>query len=588
MTDPRAHRRLAAILAADVVGYSRLMGADEGGTLAALRARWKDVLTPAVARHRGRVVKVMGDGVLVEFGSAVDAVECAVAVQAGFAAANAGVAEDRRIMLRVGINLGDVIVQGGDLYGDGVNIAARLEGAAEPGGICVSAKVMAEVEGKARVGFADMGERVLKNIATPLRVFGVTLSDRPSAGTSERRPAHDKPSIAVLPFVNMSGGDENEYFADGLTEDIITALSRSATLSVIARTSSFAYKGKTADIKRIATELDAVYILEGSVRRSGNRLRVTAQLIDATTGVHLWAEKFDGLADDAFDIQDQITRSVAASAHIQIFAAPDRSQRALEMIGSPAYQLSLQAMAQMFEMTSEAFAKCAALAERALALDPDCAHAHLMRGIAFVLRLATGDIPHSPENIDRVLQLAAETVRRAARNEWSHWLMAFALAEAGRFEQAVAEYDAGLALNPNAAVILADKGDSLTMLGRPDESLPLIELALRLNPRDPTAYWMETGIATAHLIAGDAAQAMELAWRIALRKPEHIRAGIIWAASAGLLGRHDNAATALQHCLARVPGLTLSNVMPHYFPRFHRAQDRNLLIRGLQLAGMPP
>ena len=587
MTDPRTQRRLAAILAADVVGYSRLMGVDEAGTLAALRTRWKDVLTPCVARHRGRVVKVMGDGVLVEFGSAVDAVECAVALQAGFGAANEGVAEDHRITLRIGINLGDVIVQGGDLYGDGVNIAARLEGLAEPGGLCVSAKVYAEVQGKVSVSFTDMGEQALKNIAQPLRVYRVAPSGNAPATAAAPRAAHDKPSIAVLPFVNMSGDAENEYFADGLTEDIITALSRSATLSVIARTSSFAYKGKTDDIKRIATELDVGYILEGSVRRSGNRLRVTAQLIDATTNAHLWAEKFDGLADDVFDIQDQITRSVAASTDTQISSTLERSQSALNRIGSPAYRLAVQAVAQVYQMTPHSLAKAATLADEAVSLDPDDAYARRTRATVFILRLSTGEIPHSPENIDAALALATDSVRRANMSDGAHWQMALALAEAGRFEEAVAECDVGLEINPNATMLLGDKGDYLAMLGRPDEAIPLCELSLRLNPRDPAGYWHENSIATAHLIAGDTARALDMSRGVAMRKPDHIRAGIIWAASAGLLGRVDESRAALGHCRDHAPAMTLSNVMPHYIPAFRRAQDRDLLIRGLRQAGLP-
>ncbi len=587
MTDTRTQRRLAAVLAADVVGYSRLMQVNEAETLDRLKLLWRDVMTPNVERHRGRVVKVMGDGVLVEFGSAVDAVECAVAVQAGFLAANDGVPEDRRILLRIGINLGDVIVQGGDLYGDGVNVAARLEGVAEPGGICVSAKVFAEVQGKVAAAFTDMGEQVLKNIAQPLRVFGVA----PAVGThipaARPKTGHDRLSIAVLPFVNMSGDAENEYFADGLSEDIITALSRSVTLAVIARTSSFTYKGKTDDIKRIAAELDVAYVLEGSVRRTGDRLRVTAQLIDGGTGTHLWAEKYDGLAQDAFDIQDQITRSVAASTHTKIFSTLERSHSTLDRIGSPAYRLALAANAQLFQMTSESFARGAALAEEALTLDPDCALAYRMRANAFIARLATGEFPHSAENTERALALAADAMRRAPSDAWTHWAMAFALAEAGRFEQALDECDVGLEINPNASMILGDKGDYLVMLGRTVEAIPLCEMALRLNPRDPIGYWWENSIATARMIAGDAAGALDMARRVALRKPDHIRAGIVWLAAAGLLRQGDEAAAALRHCRDHAPEMTLSNVMPHYIPTFRRPEDRDLLTRGLRQAGLP-
>jgi TolB-like protein len=298
------------------------MERDEAGTLAALKERRRAIVDPLLKKHRGRIIKVMGDGVLAEFASAVNAVECAVELQKSMTAAGAGEPEDQRIVLRVGVNLGDVMVEGSDLYGDGVNIAARLESLSEPGGLCISASVFEHVNGKVPHSFVSLGPQTLKNIDRPIQVYRLTRGDSPRPAVFVINPSlPDKPSIAVLPFVNMSGDPEQEFFADGLTEDIIAALSRISALWVIARTSTFTYKGKPTDVKRVARELDVRYVMEGSVRRAGDRLRVTAQLIDAATGRHIWAERYDRTLSDLFDIQDEITRSVAASTQTQLHLA---------------------------------------------------------------------------------------------------------------------------------------------------------------------------------------------------------------------------------------------------------------------------
>ena len=305
-------RRLAAILAADVAGYSRLMGADEGDTLTRLKAIRAELLDPTIAAHKGRLVKTTGDGLLVEFSSVVDAIRCATEVQAGMAERNAAVSNDKRIDFRIGINVGDIVVEDGDIFGDGVNVAARLEGLAEPGGICVSARVQEDATGKLDLAFEDMGERTLKNITRPVKAYrvatgavSVTAQDTPAL------PLPDKPSIAVLPFANMSGDPEQEYFADGMVEEIITALSRIRWMFVIASNSSFTYKGQAVDVKQVGRELGVRYVLEGAVRKAGGRVRITAQLIDASEGVHLWADRFDGSLEDIFDLQDRVASSVA-------------------------------------------------------------------------------------------------------------------------------------------------------------------------------------------------------------------------------------------------------------------------------------
>jgi adenylate cyclase len=320
----RVGRRLAAIVAADVAGYSRLMGLDEVGTARTLREHRK-ITDALVAKHGGRIVKTTGDGVLLEFPSVVDAVECAVAVQAVMAERNQGVPEDRRMLFRIGINLGDILIEGDDILGDGVNIAARLEGIAEPGGICISSSAYEQVRGKVAVDFTDLDEQRLKNIERPVRVYAMKSSGHLGAGASQTASSHpevqkplalpDKPSIAVLPFQNMSGDPEQEYFADGMVEDIITALSRFRSLLVIARNTSFTYKGKSVDVKQVGRQLGVRYVLEGSVRKAGGRVRITGQLVDAETGAHLWADKVDGALEDVFDLQDQVTSSVEGQLH---------------------------------------------------------------------------------------------------------------------------------------------------------------------------------------------------------------------------------------------------------------------------------
>jgi TolB-like protein len=312
LAENRAERRLAAILAADVAGYSRLMGADEEGTLSRLKAHQGELLNPKISEHRGRIVKTTGDGILVEFASVVDAVRCAVDIQRGMVRRNAAIREEERVAFRIGINVGDVISDGGDLFGDGVNIAARLEALADPGGICVSGRVQEDTSGKLDIAFEDQGEQQLKNIARPVRAYRVQIGDL-ARRSNLALALPDKPSIAVLPFQNMSGDAEQDYFADGMVEDIITALSRFHQLFVIARNSSFVYKSRAVDVKQVGRELGVRYVLEGSVRKSTNRLRITAQLIDTGTGAHLWADRFDGTIEDTFDLQDQLTSRVVGA-----------------------------------------------------------------------------------------------------------------------------------------------------------------------------------------------------------------------------------------------------------------------------------
>jgi len=368
MNSDRIERRLAAILAADVAGYSRLMEADEEGTLASLKAIRRELGDPKIAEHRGRIVKTTGDGLLVEFASVVDAVRCAVEVQPAMGERNADIAPAERIEFRIGIHQGDIIAEDGDIFGDGVNLAARLEGLAEPGGICVSDRVHADVAGKVDVGFADLGEQQVKNISRPVRVFRAQLSaEKAAAPPTPGLTPPDKPSLAVLPFQNMTGDADQEYFVDGMVEEITTAIARLPWLFVIARNSAFTYKGKAVDVKQVAQELGVRYVLEGSVRKAGNRVRITGQLIDTATGAHIWVDRFDGALDDIFELQDQVASNVAGAIEPKLRRSEIERASRKPAANLTAYDLYLRALAQSYRYTEEGFAEAVALTRHALA-----------------------------------------------------------------------------------------------------------------------------------------------------------------------------------------------------------------------------
>ena len=374
MAEERVQRRLAAILAADVVGYSRLMERDEAGTLTTLKTRRRNVLEPLVARHQGRIFKITGDGVLIEFASAVNAVQCAVDLQHDMAAANGDQTDDRHIVLRIGINLGDVMVEGGDLYGEGINVAARLEALAEPGGILISGTAHEYVKNKVKVGFDDLGPQTLKNIADPVRAYRVTGT--PALALAQPKPVSDRPSIAVLPFTNMSGDPEQEYFSDGMTEDIITELSRFRSLLVIARNSSFSYKGRSPRIQDVGRELGVRYVIEGSVRKSGDRLRVTAQLVEAPSGVHIWADRYDRGVGEIFVVQDELVRTVVSTVAGRVEEAGKARARGLSEAELRAYDLYLRALVAMDANSPASYRTAQELLHKAVHLDPAFAQAH--------------------------------------------------------------------------------------------------------------------------------------------------------------------------------------------------------------------
>jgi adenylate cyclase len=447
----RVQRRLAAILAADVAGYSRLTGVDEEGTIARLRALRRELIDPTIAAHGGRIVKTTGDGILIEFPSVVEAVRCAVEVQRGMAARNIDVAADRRIEFRVGIHLGDVVVEGDDLLGDGVNVAARLEGIAEPGAICLSGDAYRQVKGKIDLAVRDLGEQYLKNIAEPVRVYRVSL-DEGAPKSSPPLTLPDKPSIAVLPFQNMSGDPEQEYFADGVVEEIITALSRFHSLFVIARNTSFTYKGRAVDVKQVGRELGVRYVLEGSVRKAANKVRITAQLIDTAVGTHLWAHRFDGALEDIFALQDQVTASVVGAIAPKLEQAEIERAKRKPTESLDAYDYYLRGMASLYRWTEEGINDALRLFYRAIEIDPEFASAHGMAAWCYSFRKTNGWTIDRAQETAEVVRLAARAAETGKDDAVALSFAGFALGYvAGDAEAGAALVDRALVLNPNLA-----------------------------------------------------------------------------------------------------------------------------------------
>jgi TolB-like protein/class 3 adenylate cyclase len=415
MAGDRVDRRLAAIFAGDIAGYSRLMASDEEGTLHQLKAHRRQLVDPKITEHRGRIVKTTGDGMLVEFVSVVDAVRCAVDIQRGMVERNAAVPADKRIQFRVGINVGDIIIDGDDIFGDGVNVAARLEALADPGGIMVSGVVHDQVRDKLSFGFEDMGEQTVKNIARPISVHRVSLTETiplaavRSAAAAKIEPSANRPSIAVLPFANMSGDPEQEYFADGISEEIITGLSKLRWLFVIARNSSFTYKGKAVDVKRVSRELGVRYVLEGSVRKGGNRVRITAQLIDAATGNHIWADRYDGELTDVFALQDEITKKAVAAIEPSLLEAEGIRSQQRPPEDLDAWDMVMRANYQFWRLTKSDSETAIAMLRRAVERYPDYAPAHSMLAFALLVSRQVGWISMEPE-VNEPAAIAAHAV----------------------------------------------------------------------------------------------------------------------------------------------------------------------------------
>ena len=582
MTKKPVQRRLAAIVVADVVGYSRLMEADETGTLAALKERRQAILEPVVRAHGGRIVKFMGDGVLIEFASAVNAVKAALELQAKFVDANEALPENRRIVLRIGINLGDVIGEGSDIYGDGVNIAARLEGLAEPGGVCISAKVHDEVRGKIEAAFGDLGEHQLKNIAAPVRAFAA----KPGGAAPVEPPPvpTDKPSIAVLPFHNMSGDPEQEYFSDGIAEDIITALSKLRWFFVIARNSTFGYKGKAPDVRQVARDLGVRYVLEGSVRKSGDRLRVTSQLIDARSGSHVWAERYDRSVTDLFAVQDEITENVVASIESQVFAAEHLRTRNRPTESLDAWGCVIQAMPHVWTWAAHDTETGIVLLKRAITLDPGYARANSLLAWAYAARAHLGKADPVRE-LETAHAIARKAIEQDGEDSWAHLAMGYVHMVSRRFEPAVAALSEAVGRNPSFAFAHMILGSALAYGGKPIEGLEQLALATRLSPRDHVEAAILSTAGLCHLMAGRYSQAVDLERRAVQLRPNFGTAWRTLAAAAGLAGDPQTGSAALAEARRLQPNLSIAWVQT-YHP-IVGLDDRERYIDGLRKAGLP-
>jgi adenylate cyclase len=573
----RAVRRLAAILAADVAGYSRLIEADEEGTLRRLRALRAEEIDPKIAAHRGRIVKTTGDGLLVEFASVVDALRCAAEMQASLAECNATFPPQQRIAFRIGINVGDIVVEDGDIFGDGVDVAARLEGLAEPGGICVSARVQEDAAGRLDLAFEDMGEQALENIARPVRVYRVGLQAGGTAAIPPALPLPDKPAIAVLPFANLSGDPEQEYFADGMVEEIITALSRIRWLFVIARNSSFTYKGQAVDVKQVGRELGVRYVLEGSVRKAGGRVRITAQLIDALTGTHLWADRFDGPLEDVFELPDKVASSVAGVIEPALQAAETVRSASRPTADLTAYDLYLRAYAMVLSSARQ-IPEALRLMERAIARDP--LYGPALAWAAFCCaRLLLDDRSedreaHRLKAIDfarRALEVAGDDPRILAN-------AAHALAYSGEEIGAMmALVDRALALNPNFARGWLISGVVSLWAGQPDIAIEHEETALRLSPRARIGAALSV-IGGAHFLNRRFANAVPKLLLAIQEDPGYSQPYRWLAACYAHMGRLDDAREIVSQLRA------ITAVLIPDISYLRNAEHRELLLSGLCLA----
>jgi TolB-like protein/class 3 adenylate cyclase/Tfp pilus assembly protein PilF len=593
LTTERVERRLAAVLAADVAGYSRLMGSDEEGTLARLKAVRKALVDPAIATHRGRIVKTTGDGMLVEFASAVDAVRSAVEVQRGMAEENSSVPQNQRIEFRIGIHVGDIIIDDNDIFGDGVNVAARLEGIAEAGGVCMSNDAYRQVRGKVEIVCDDMGPQPLKNIAEPMQAWRVRLtgqahppgqSEHPTASDPRALPLPDKPSIAVLPFQNMGGDPEQEYFADGIVEDIITALSRVKWFFVIARNSSFTYKGRAVDIRQVGRELGVRYVLEGSIRRSGNRVRITGQLIEAATGNHVWADKFEGSLEDVFELQDRITETVVGAIEPSLTIAEIRRSRFKPTASLDAYDLYLRALSLHYTQTRESLDEALRLLDKAIALDPHYAFAKAYA--AFIYAIQHTQTWSTPEGVSKGGRLAHEALLLSQDEPTTIAFAAHPLAMLTRdYDAALAAMDRAVYLNPNSAQILVRSAHMRTWVSDADRAIDEFSRSMRLSPADPEIGYTFGGFAWAFMIKGDYEKALEYARRSSREMPRWAGAWRAVVVASVKTGRLQEAQEAVRRVLLLSPHLSISELHRRYM--FRDEWVREMFYDAYRKAGLP-
>ena len=594
MSSEHVERRLAAILAADVAGSCRLIGIDEEGTLARLKALRRTLFDPKIAEHHGRVVKNTGDGAIAEFASVVDAVRCADEIQRGMAEQNIDVPQDKRIELRIGIHVGDIIIEENDIFGDGVNIAVRLEGIAEPGGISISDDARRQIRGKVDITFEDLGSQSLKNIAEPMRVWRVPNGRAVPAVPTRLRvddaalTLPEKPSIAVLPFINMSGDPEQEYFADGIVEDIITALSHFKALFVIARNSSFTYKGRAVDVKQIGRELGVRYVLEGSVRKAANRVRITGQLVDTATGAHLWAERFDGGLGDIFDLQDQVTESVVGAIAPAVEKAEIERAKRKPTESLDAYALYLRGLAKLYQFGNrQANDEALRLFNSAIELDPDFASAYGRAALCYVHCQDNGWISVTANEIAEVTRLAQRAVELgkddAIALAASGWALVYVVRD---LEVGAALIDRALVLNSNLAEAWFCGGWVKNWLGEPETAIERFARAMRLSPLDPRVTGMRSGTAYAHFFLGRYDEAASWAAMALQDNPDYQPGLRIAAASNAMAGRPEQAHKAMARLRQLNPALRVSNLKDVLGP-YRRAEDLSRYEEGLRQAGLP-
>jgi adenylate cyclase len=562
------------------------MGADEEGTLAQLKAHRRALVDPKITEHRGRIVKTTGDGMLVEFASVVDALRCAVEVQRDMIERNAEVPQEKRIEFRVGIHQGDIIIDGGDIFGDGVNVAARLQDFAEPGEICVSARVQEDAQGKLEIAFENAGEQQLKNIARPVRLYRVRLSGA-AEGQRPALPLPNKPSIAVLPFQNMSGDPEQEYLADGIVEDIITSLSRFRNLFVIARNSSFTYKGRSVDVRQVGRELGVRYVLEGSVRKAMNRVRISGQLIDASTGAHLWADRFEGALQDVFDLQDQVSTSVVGAIAPMIEQAEIERSRRKPTLSLEAYDYYLRGLASARQRNvGQTFNEALNYASKAIELDPDFASAYRLTLECHVHRKARGRILNGEQvtaETERIVSRAAVVGKDDASTIcWVGFALVYILHD---LDGGADLLDRALVLNPNLADAWYLSGWVRSWLGDAAVSLQHTAHAMRLSPLDPKMPAMWAAMATAHFVAGRYDEASSWAEKALRDDPDHGPAARLAAVNLALAGRLEQAQKAMAHLLRIDPALCISNAKYRIAP--YRPDDLARYMEGLRKAGLP-
>ncbi len=577
MADGRARRRLAAILAADVVGSSRLIRADEEGTLDRFKALRQGLLDPKIAGYQGRIFKQMGDGLLAEFASVVDAVRAAVAIQ------QANAERDTEIQLRAGINLGDIVVDGDDIHGDGVNVAARMEGLADPGGICISGAVYEQVRDRVEMPFQDLGEQKVKNIDRPVRVWRWAGAAAPPAATEpESPPLPDRPSIAVLPFDNMSGDPEQEYFADGITEDIITDLSKVSGLFVIARNSSFAYKGRNPDLRQVCRKLGVRYLLEGSVRKAGNRVRINAQMIDGATGGHLWAERYDRDLEDIFAVQDDVTRNIVEALKVALTAGEEARREGRRKVDPEAYDCLARARKCLYQFSAEDMVECRAMAERASDLDPGLAPAYALHALALCMEYFNEWNDPRPDHLTRALELARRACATDAHEPQAYHALALTHMWLKNLDDAERAAERALELEANFAAAYAALATVRDYCGRHESAIELAERALRLDPQYDMALQF-LGRAQFGLERYDEAEANFKRRLILVPRSDMTRAFL--AVLYGHTGRHEEARRMWRDMLEINPDYSvehLRRIMPYKDPAWF---DR--FVDGLRKAGIP-